>query len=181
MTRSHTAILAGVTILAIMGFFIPVFAHDGHVKASGASFDPNAPKKVSQATASAIELKTAEVDFGEVEDVMRLTGIVQPRPDALVAISPMYPGVVRSIAVQPGDKVTKGMFVAEFASPEVAGLQFDLKRAESQVASLELEVPSLLRSAEIAEAVAQRLGSASGTSVSANIVAQRQSEALKAR
>lgn len=45
MTRSHTAILAGVTILAIMGFFIPVFAHDGHVKASGASFDPNAPKK----------------------------------------------------------------------------------------------------------------------------------------
>ena len=181
MTRSHTAILAGATVLASMVFLIPVFAHDGHVKASGASFDPNAPKRVSQATASAIELKTAEVDFGEVEDVMRLTGIVQPRPGALVAISPMYPGVVRSIAVQPGDKVIKGMFVAEFASPEVAGLQFDLKRAESQVASLELEVPSLLRSAEIAEAVAQRLGSASGTSVSANIVAQRQSEALKAR
>ena len=158
MTRSHTAILAGATVLASMVFLIPVFAHDGHVKASGASFDPNAPKRVSQATASAIELKTAEVDFGEVEDVMRLTGIVQPRPGALVAISPMYPGVVRSIAVQPGDKVIKGMFVAEFASPEVAGLQFDLKRAESQVASLELEVPSLLRSAEIAEAVAQRAG-----------------------
>ncbi len=181
MTRLHTAILTGATFLASMVFFIPVFAHDDHVKASGASFDPNAPKRVSQATAIAIELKTAEVDFGEVEDVMRLTGIVQPRPDALVAISPMYPGVVRSIAVQPGDKVIKGMFVAEFASPEVASLQFELKRAESQVASLEIEVPLLIRGAEIAEAVAQRLDSASGTSVSANIVAQRQSEALKAR
>jgi multidrug efflux pump subunit AcrA (membrane-fusion protein) len=71
------------------------------------------------------------------------------------------------------------MVVGEFESPEIASLQFNLKRAESQVASLEIEVPSLVRSAEIAQAVAQRLSSTTGGSVAANVIAQRQSEALK--
>ena len=35
-----------------------------------ASWDPKRPKKVSPETALAIGLKTAEVDFGQVEEVM---------------------------------------------------------------------------------------------------------------
>ena len=179
MTHSRVMTIMSAIIFAITLVFIPAHGHDGHVKSAGATFDPNSPKQVSQATASAIDLKTTEVDFGQVEDVLRLSGIVRARPDSLVAISPIYPGIVRSIAVQPGDKVTKGMVVGEFESPEIASLQFDLKRAESQVASLEIEVPSLVRSAEIAQAVAQRLSNTTGGSVAVNVVAQRQSEALK--
>ena len=179
MTHSRVLTLMIPIIFAITLVFVPAHGHDGHVKSAGSTFDPNSPKHVSQATASAIDLKTAEVDFGQVEDVLRLSGIVRALPDSLVAISPIYPGVIRSIAVQPGDRVTKGMVVGEFESPEVASLQFDLKRAESQVASLEIEVPSLVRSAEIAQAVAQRLSSTTGGSVAANVIAQRQSDALK--
>lgn len=194
MARSRAAVAMGALALIIAATLIPVYAHEGHGKPTGATFDPNAPKKVSEATTLAIGLKTAEVDFGQVEDVVRLTGLVRARPDALFAVSPTYAGVIRSISVQPGDRVTKGMIVAEIDSPEIARLIYDLKRleaenekllaevkrAESQVASLEIEIPSLTTSAELAEAEVQRLTSA-GESVSANLLAQRKSEALKLR
>jgi len=194
MARSRAAVAMGALALITAAILIPVYAHEGHGKPTGATFDPNAPKKVSEATASAIGLKMAEVDFGPVEDVVRLTGMVRARPDAIAAVAPKYAGVVRTITVQPGDRVTKGMMVAEIDSPEIARLMYDLKRleaenekllvevkrAESQVASLEIETPSLATSAEIAEAEVQRLTSA-GESVSANLLAQRKSEALKLR
>jgi len=194
MARSRAAVAMGALALITAAILIPVYAHEGHGKPTGATFDPNAPKKVSEATASAIGLKMAEVDFGQVEDVVRLTGMVRARPDAIAAVAPKYAGVVRTITVQPGDRVTKGMMVAEIDSPEIARLMYDLKRleaenekllvevkrAESQVASLEIETPSLATSAEIAEAEVQRLTSA-GESVSANLLAQRKSEALKLR
>lgn len=194
MERSRAAMAAGALALVSAAILIPVYAHEGHGKPAGATFDPNAPKKVSEATATAIGLATAEVDFGAVEDVVRLTGMVRARPDALFAVAPRYAGVVRSIAVQPGDRVVKGDPLAEVESPEIAKLLYDLKRleadterlsadlrrAESQVASLEIEVPAFTQSAEIAEAEIQRLVSA-GESVSANLLAQRRSEAIKLR
>lgn len=194
MARSRAAVAMGALALITAAILIPVYAHEGHGKPTGTSFDPNAPKKVSEATASSIGLKTGEVDFGQVEDVVRLTGMVRARPDAVVAVAPKYAGVVRTIAVQPGDRVIKGMVVAEIDSPEIARLMYDLKRleadnekllvevkrAESQVASLEIEIPSLTTSAELAEAEVQRLTSA-GESVSANLLAQRKTEALKLR
>lgn len=194
MARSRAAVAMGALALVTAAVLIPVYAHEGHGKPTGATFDPNAPKKVSEATALAIGLKTAEVDFGQVEDVVRLTGMVRPRPDSVAAIAPKYAGVIRSIAVQPGDRVTKGTVLAEIDSPEIARLMYDLKRleaenerlladvkrAESQVVALEIEVPSLVKGAELAEAEVKRLTSA-GESVSANLLAQRTSEALKLR
>jgi len=194
MARTRAAVVMGALAFASTAILIPVYAHEGHNKSTGSTFDPNAPKKVSEATALAISLKTAEVDFGQVEDVVRLTGMVRARPDSLFAVSPKYAGVIRSIAVQPGDRVTKDMVLAEFDSPEVARLMYDLKRleaenerllsevrrAESLVASLEIEVPSLIKNAELAEAEVERLTSA-GESVSANLLAQRKSEAIKLR
>lgn len=142
----------------------------------------------------AIGLTTAEVDFGQVEDVVRLSGIVRSQPDATFTIAPTYAGVVRSIALQPGDRVTKGMVVAELDIPEVARLMYDLKRmesehekllsdvtrAESQIASLEIETPALVMGAELAAAEVERLTIA-GESVSANLLAQRKAEALRLR
>ncbi|MBN8599073.1 MAG: biotin/lipoyl-binding protein, partial [Planctomycetes bacterium] len=103
-----SAAVAGAAVVISIAFLPSVFAHEGHGKPTGATFDPNAPKKVSEATASAIGLQTAEVDFGNVEDVVRLTGVVAARPDSHFAIAPAFPGVVRSVKVQPGDTVHKG-------------------------------------------------------------------------
>ena len=194
MARSRAAVAIGAVALITAAVLIPVYAHEGHGKPTGATFDPNAPKKVSEATALAIGLKTAEVDFGQVEDVVRLTGMVRARPDSVAAVAPKYAGVVRAIAVQPGDAVAKGQTLAELDSPEVARLMYDLKRleaenerllaegtrAQSQVASLEIEVPALTKGAELAEAEVQRLSSA-GESVSANLLAQRKAESFRLR
>lgn len=194
MARSRAAVAIGALALITTAILIPAYAHEGHGKPTGATFDPNAPKRVSEATALAIGLKTAEVDFGQVEDVVRLTGMVRARPDSLAAVAPKYAGVVRSITVQPGDVVSKGQTVAEIDSPEIARLMHDLKRleaeheklladvarAQSQVASLEIEVPALTKGAELAEAEVRRLSSA-GESVSANLVAQRRAESFKLR
>ncbi len=194
MARSRAAVAIGAVALIAAAVLIPVYAHEGHGKPTGATFDPNAPKRVSEATALAIGLKTAEVDFGQVEDVVRLTGMVRARPDSLAAVAPKYAGVVRAIAVQPGDVVANGQTVAEIDSPEIARLMYDLKRLEaenerllaevtrarSQVASLEIEVPALVTGAELAETEVQRLSSA-GESVSANLLAQRKAESFKLR
>jgi len=194
MARSRVVVATGALALVTAAILIPVYAHEGHGKPTGATFDPNAPKKVSEATAMAIDLATADVDFGQVEDVVRLTGMVRARPDSLFAVAPRYAGVVRSIAVQAGDRVSRGTPLAEVESPEIAKVLYDLKRleteterlsadlrrAESQVASLEIEVPALIQSAEIAETEVQRLTSA-GESVSVNLLAQRRSEAIRLR
>ncbi|MBI4879855.1 MAG: efflux RND transporter periplasmic adaptor subunit [Planctomycetes bacterium] len=176
------------------GVTIPVVAHEGHGKTESASLDPNAPKKVSPETAMAIGLKTAEVDFGQVEEVLRLTGTVRARPDRSYVVSPRTAGIVRSIGVQPGDVVMKGDALAEVESQELAKNLYDVrrleaeyerlladgKRTESLVRSLDIEVPAATTVAEIAEAEASRLA-ASGEAVSANLLAQRRSEAVKLR
>lgn len=194
MVRSRAALAAGALALATAAILIPVYAHEGHGKPTGATFDPNAPKKVTEATAFAIGLKTAEVDFGNVEDIVRLTGMVRAQPGALAGVSATYAGVVRSIAVQPGDRVRQGDLIAEVESPELARALFEVRRLESeaerlsaeqrratsQVASLDIEAPASEQSAALAEAEVDRLVSA-GESVSANLLAQRRGDALRLR
>lgn len=190
--RKATAFCAIAVVTAAV--LIPAFAHEGHGKTESASWDPNAPKKVSPETALAIGLKTAEVDFGKIEEVMRLTGAVRARPDRLVAVSPRTAGIVRAITVQPGDSVRKGDALAEIESQELAKniyelrrleadyerLLSDVKKSESLVRSLEIEVPATSASADLAEAEAARL-TASGEAVSTNLLVQRRTEAIKLR
>lgn len=194
MIRSRAALGASALALATAAILIPVYAHEGHGKPTGATFDPNAPKRVSEATALAIGLETAEVDFGNVEDVVRLTGMVRAQPGSLAAVSATYAGVVRAIEAQVGDRVRKGDLIAEVESPELAGALFDVRRLESeserlsaeqkrataQIASLEIESPAAELSASLAEAEVDRLKSA-GESVSANLLAQRRAEAIRLR
>ena len=193
MNRRAALAVSAILILGT-AVLIPAIAHEGHGKTQSASWDPNAPKKVSPETAMAIGLETAEVDFGQVEEVMKLTGTVRAHPDRLQAVSPRTAGIVRSITVQPGDAVKKGDAIAEIESLELARnvyelrrleaeyerLLSDVKKAESLVRSLEIELPAANTSAQLAEAEAVRL-TASGEAVSANLLAQRKNDAVNLR
>ena len=190
----YSAVAACAVAVVAIALLPSVFAHEGHGKPAGATFDPNAPKRVSEATAAAIDLRTAEVDFGRVEDIVRLTGMAEARPDSIFAVAPSYAGVVRAIGVQPGDQVGKGDVLADIESPEVAKAIYDVQRleseierllaeatrAETQVAVAEIEAPAAAQSAEIAESEVERLRAA-GDSVAANLLAQRSADALKLR
>jgi len=180
MARPRLTLAVGALVLVAAAVLIPVAAHEGHNKPSGATFDPNAPKRVSEATAAAIGLATIEVDFAPVEDVVRLTGLVRAQPASLFAVAPAYAGVASAIPVQPGDRVAKGDLLVELESPEVAGLIREARRAESQVASLQIEAAALDKNAVLTEAEVQRLSEA-GDGVSANLLAQRRGEANRQR
>ena len=76
MTRPQVLISLPYVLLAIVLVSLPLIAHEGHGKGEVAPFDLDTPRQVSRETAAHIGLQTAEVDFGTVEEIVRLTGVV---------------------------------------------------------------------------------------------------------
>jgi hypothetical protein len=69
------------------------YAHEGHGGKEIGPYDLDTPRQVSPETAAHIGLKTTEVDFGTVEDVLPLSGTVRAAPDRHWTISPRTAGV----------------------------------------------------------------------------------------
>jgi cobalt-zinc-cadmium efflux system membrane fusion protein len=174
VTCMSVASLLGVVAL------IPVFAHEGHGKVDMASFDLDAPRKVSPETAAIIGLQTVEVDFGAVESVLRLTGVVRGLPDRVQALAPRIAGSVVSISVRIGDQVHRGDLLAEIDSPDYLKLLADTVKAEGRVEQLQVEVEAGKQRAAVAEAELQRVES-NPEAVSANLLSEKRSAAIAAR
>lgn len=134
------AIIAGLIAGFIVAVFFwrsperrPVLAHEGHGKGESQGFDLNAPRNISPEAAALIGLETAEVDFGSVMSVLRVSGRVRAQPDRVHAISTRIGGWVESIRARVGDRVAKGDVLVEIVSREYLELCADLARTESDV------------------------------------------------
>lgn len=176
--RTAFAVAVVVTVAAVLAF--STLAHEGHNKPAAASADPNAPKRVSEATAAAIGLQTAEVDFGQVENVVRLTGLVRPLPDRVQAVAPRIAGVVRAIRVRAGDAVHVGDIVAEVDSPESLRLTSELVIARSRAE----QAASLLETAREREALARdelERVEANSQAISQNTLSEKRMKSVEAR
>lgn len=68
----------------------------------------------AQAAAAGIELLTAGPR--ELRDILRLNGMIQPNQEALVKVTPRFPGVIRSMRKRLGDKVRKDEVLATIES-----------------------------------------------------------------
>lgn len=192
-SRRNAAIAGSAALIAVV-LLIPALAHEGHAPSGGATFDPNAPKFVSGPTALAIGLATAEIDFGVVEDVIRLTGWVEAIPDRSAVVAPRFGGVVRSVSVRVGDAVEPGQSLVALHSAEVARVLFEVEQfaaererllaeiagGESDVASLRIRIPAAAEAVALAESEIARLATA-GESVSVNVLAQRRADAIALR
>lgn len=155
-------------------------AHEGHSKTSAVSVDPNAPKRVSEATAAAIGLETTEVGRGRVERVARLVGIARPLPDRLEAVAPRIDAIVRVIHVRVGDTVRAGDVVAELDSTESLRITSELAIAQSRAE----QASSLLETAREREALARAeldRTEANAESVSQNTLGERRMRSAEAR
>jgi cobalt-zinc-cadmium efflux system membrane fusion protein len=64
--------------------------------------------------ASGIELQTAGP--GTLQDSLLLNGMIQPNQEALVQVTPRFPGIVRDVRKHIGDQVAKGDFLATVES-----------------------------------------------------------------
>ena len=68
----------------------------------------------AQVAAAGIELLKAEPR--ELRDTLRINGSVQPNQEALVKVTPRFPGVIRSMRKRLGDKVKKDEVLATIES-----------------------------------------------------------------
>ncbi len=180
---------------AIAAALYPVFAHDDHPAPTGSgSFDLNAPRQVSPQTAKVIDLQVAEVDFGTLEEVVRLGGIVRAAPDRVQIVASAVGGTITSVAVQVADTVKAGEPLAEIASPELARLVSGIEQARAEHerlgaeligsrASLEQTRSQLAvveEQARLAESELARLESGADA-VNANVISQKRVQAVQAR
>lgn len=176
-------------------FAVSVRGHEGHGGAEIGPYDLDSPRFVSPETAAHIGLKTAEVDFGTIEEVLSLSGIVRAAPDRHWTIATRTAGKILSVRVQIGDRVKQGDLLIEIDSPELARniyevqkleaeyqkLQVEIVRGEGRVQQLRIEVENSEETAALAEAELQRSEEAGAGAVPLNVLGERRSAALKAR
>lgn len=82
--------------------------HGGHEHAEGIALSD------AKIAAAGIELQKAGP--GVLRDGLVLNGILQPNQEALVQVTPRFPGVVRDVRKRIGDKVNKGDLLATVES-----------------------------------------------------------------
>jgi len=170
-------------------------AHEGHGGKEVGAYDLDSPRQVSPETAAHIGLKTAEIDFGPVEDTLALSGVVQAAPDRHWAISTRTAGKVLAVHKQVGDPVQRGDLLVEIDSPELAKnnyearkietdyqkLLLDVVRTEGRLSQLQVEAENAEESAKLVEAELQRNLEAGENVVPLNVVSERRGAALRAR
>lgn len=181
---------AGVLGLAVIG----VVAHDAHEAPAAAPFDLDSPRRPSELTMKYMDLQTAEVDFGTVQEVIRLTGSVRAMPERVRIVGSAVAGTLQKLEVRVGDRVVAGQVIGVVRSPELARLvseqiktEVELEHAVAEVATtrsnmaqLEAQIRATRTQAELAEDEAKRL-QAGGETVGANVLAQKQGAAVAAR
>jgi membrane fusion protein, heavy metal efflux system len=83
------------------------------------SAKPNEEAKdveLSDAKLAAAEIELATAGPGMLRDSLVLNGIIQPNQEALVQVTPRFPGVAREIRARIGDRVAKGDLLATVES-----------------------------------------------------------------
>jgi len=162
-------------------YSVAVQAHEGHGGKEVGPYDLDTPRQVSPETAAHIGLKTAEIDFGPVEDVLPLSGIVRAMPDRHWTISTLTAGKVLAAYVQVGSIVRQGDLLVEIDSPELARLLLDVVRGEGRVQQLRVEAQNADETAALAEAELRRVESSGEGVIPINAVSERRAAALRAR
>jgi len=185
----------GLLALGLIAAPLLLRAHEGHGGKEVGPYDLDAPRHVTPETAAHIGLKTAEVDFGAVEEVLEVTGMVRVAPDRHWSISTRTAGKVLSIRPQIGDTVRQGQPLVEIDSPELAKniyevrkletdyqrLLLDIVRSEGRVEQLTVEAANADATATLAEAELQRIESAGEKVIPLNVISERRSTTLRAR
>ncbi len=193
MNRSQVLLSISLLVVVVIALTLPVFAHEGHGKGEVAPYDLDTPRKVSPETAAHIGLQTAEVDFGTVEEVLRLVGVVKPLPNSIAAITPRIAGTVLKITVQVGDTVQRGDLIAEIDSPELAQYIYEARKldteyfellgavagAVSKVEALLVQVEASAQHASIVKAEYERLQTNDGA-IAVNVLSEKQVAAVQA-
>ena len=116
--------LVCVAALAAAGWY--VFGPVGAPKATAAKPDPHDAGENAHDRDDSIRLSDAQVAAAGIElltagprelrEILRLNGVIQPNQEALVKVTPRFPGIIRSMRKRLGDKVKKDEVLATVES-----------------------------------------------------------------
>ncbi len=81
--------------------------------------------------------KTVEVKYEEIPSVIEATGSVEPDKDGIVRISPRAQGVIQSINVNVGDRVSVGEVLAVVKAPDITDIYAQKVSIAAQIANAE--------------------------------------------
>jgi multidrug efflux pump subunit AcrA (membrane-fusion protein) len=196
------AVIVLTVIGAVGAGAVMVSAHDPHEAPGGAAMDPMAPRTPSDITARAIGLETAEVGFGRVEEVVRLTGIVRTAPERVQIVQSAVGGTLTRLDAALGQRVARGAVLGEVQSPDLARMVAEMHKAEideqhaaaevvtteANIAQLEAQIAAQEQQARLAEEELARVEGAGadgagsgGGAVAANVVSAKRAAAIQAR
>jgi len=97
------------------------------------------------ATLTEEQMKTIGVELGVIEEKeltssLKANGILRVPNQNKASVNTVYSGVVRSLLVQPGSKVSKGQTIATIANPDFIQTQSEYLNVNNKIAMAELEV-----------------------------------------
>lgn len=148
--RRRLITMAGMGVLVL---FTLLWAHEGHkaITTKGVMLGPVTGNLLLEPLAQkAVGLATTQVQFGTVEETLRVPARVVLPWDRQAFASTRIPGIVASIRVKPGDFVKEGEVLAEVVSLEVESLRLELEQRELEHA---LATENLKRARELGERI----------------------------
>lgn len=134
-------LVAAATLLAVGAFtYFQRPESDGHDHEEHEESDSFDDIPLTQQQVSTAELRMSEVQTCELDATLRVTGTLVLRPQSMADVSSLMGGVVRSILVSEGQRVSKGQVVATVENTSVVTLQREYFTAlrESEAARAEL-------------------------------------------
>lgn len=72
--------------------------------------------KMTDAQVAAANIELLSADAGRLQESLRLNGMIQPNQEAMVQVSPRFPGVIREVRRRLGDQVQAGDVLATIES-----------------------------------------------------------------
>lgn len=116
--RNAAILILAILLVAGLAIYVrqssdgkaPTNEPPGHAKHEGEGVE------LTDAKIAAAGIELAKVGSGVLHDSLFLNGILQPNQEALVQVTPRFPGVVREIHKRTGDQVQKGELLAKVES-----------------------------------------------------------------
>ncbi|HNR17595.1 MAG TPA: efflux RND transporter periplasmic adaptor subunit [Chitinophagaceae bacterium] len=102
-------------------------------------------KNPGTATLTEEQMKTIGVELGVIEDKeltssLKATGVLRVPNQNKASVNSVYSGVIKSLLVQPGSRVSKGQTIATIGNPEFIQAQSEYLNVNTKITLAELEV-----------------------------------------
>lgn len=118
MFRNAAILIVAIVLMAGLAIYVqrPSGGNASTSESPGHAKHEEGGVELTDAKIAAAGIELAKAGPGVLHESLFLNGILQPNQEALVQVTPRFPGVVREILKRTGDRVEKGELLAKIES-----------------------------------------------------------------